>query len=181
LALALLSRAFLQQGKTGEAQSALSRANTLSAKSSDVATTLVSEVDNAYALAAARNFRGAEHLAKGAFTEAKKLTFVQTQMEPSLALGEIQMKGQNPAEGRVVRPGRIEPQSLYMFFGLKVFATTTISPANSFFVHLILPRLHLVRELHNPDYPNGLRDRLGGPIPNPSVLEHLWARPDFAR
>jgi serine/threonine protein kinase/tetratricopeptide (TPR) repeat protein len=102
LALALLSRALLQQGKTVEAQSAIFRANTLSAKSSDVATRLVFEVDNAYVLAAAGDFRGSERLAKAAFAEAKKLSFFQTQMEASLALDEIQMKGQNPAEGRAV-------------------------------------------------------------------------------
>jgi serine/threonine protein kinase/tetratricopeptide (TPR) repeat protein len=102
LALALLSRALLQQGKTGEAQAAIAKAKTLAAKSSDVATRLVFEVDNAYVRAAARDFSGAERLAKSAFAEANKLGFVQTQLEASLALGEIQMKGQNPVAGRVV-------------------------------------------------------------------------------
>jgi eukaryotic-like serine/threonine-protein kinase len=102
LALALLSRALLQQGRYGETKAAIAEAKTLSAKSSDVATRLVFEVDSAYALAAAKDFKGAEHLAKTAFAEANKLGFVQTQMEASLALGDIQMKGQNPVAGRGV-------------------------------------------------------------------------------
>jgi len=102
LALALLSRGLLQQGKIGEAQAAIAEAKTLAAKSSDVAIRLVFEVDRAYALAAAKDFRAAERLAKSAFAEANKLGFVQTQMEASLALGEIQLMGQNQAAGRVV-------------------------------------------------------------------------------
>lgn len=100
LSLALLSRALLQQGKTGGAQEAIAKAKTLSAKSSDVATRLVFEVDSAYGLAAAGDSEGAEHLAGSAFAEAHKLGFVQTQMEASLALGEIQMKGRNQTAGR---------------------------------------------------------------------------------
>jgi eukaryotic-like serine/threonine-protein kinase len=102
LALALLSRGLLQQGKIGEAQAAIAEAKTLSSKSSDVATRLVLEVDSAYARAAAKDFTGAEHLAKSAIAEANKLGFVQTQLEASLALGEIQMKGQSLVAGRVV-------------------------------------------------------------------------------
>ncbi len=102
VALALLSRALVQQGNVGEAQQAIAKAKTLSAKSSDVATRLVFEVDDSYVLAAARDFSGAEHLAKSTFTEANKLGFVQTQMEASLALGEIQTTGPNPTAGRVV-------------------------------------------------------------------------------
>jgi len=102
LALASLSRALLQQGKIDEAQAAIAKAKTLSAKSSDVATRLLFEVDDAYARAAARDFSGAERISKSAFTEANKLGFVQTQMEASLALGEIQMKGHNPVAGRAV-------------------------------------------------------------------------------
>jgi hypothetical protein len=71
------------------------------AKSSDLATRLVFEVDSACALAAAKDFSAAERLARSTFAEANKLGFVQTQMEASLALGEIQVKGQNPAAGRV--------------------------------------------------------------------------------
>jgi hypothetical protein len=62
----------------------------------------VFEVDDAYVRAAARGFSGAERLAKSALAEANKLGFAQTQMEASLALGEIQIKGQNPVAGRVV-------------------------------------------------------------------------------
>jgi len=102
LSLTLLSRALLLQGKTGEAQEAIAKAKTLSARSSDVALRLVLEVDSAYGLAAAGDSDDAEHLARSAFSEAHKLGFVQTQMEASLALGEIQMKGRNPAAGRGV-------------------------------------------------------------------------------
>jgi eukaryotic-like serine/threonine-protein kinase len=102
LALAFLSRALLKQEKIGEAQGVIAKAKTLSQKSSDVATRLALEVDSSYVLAATGDLSGAEHLAKSAFTEANKLGFVQTQLEASLALGEIQMEDQNPASGRVL-------------------------------------------------------------------------------
>jgi tetratricopeptide (TPR) repeat protein len=102
LALALLSRALVQQGKIGEAQGAVAKGKILSAKSSDVATHLVFEIDNAYVLAAGNDSSGAERLAKSALAEANKLGFVQTELEASLALGEIQMKGHNPAAGRIL-------------------------------------------------------------------------------
>jgi hypothetical protein len=92
----------VQQGKIGEAKGAVAKAQILSAKSSDAATHLVFEIDNAYVLAADNDSSGAEHLARSAFAEANKLGFVQTQLEASLALGEIQMHGQNPAAGRIV-------------------------------------------------------------------------------
>jgi len=102
LALAFLSRAMLKQGKIDEAQGAISKAKVLSTKSSDVATRLVLEVDSAYVLAAAGNSSGAELLARSAFAEAKKLGLVQTQLEASLALGEIQIRDPNSAAGRTV-------------------------------------------------------------------------------
>lgn len=102
LALALLSRALVQQGKIDEAQGAVAKGKILSAKSSDVATHLVFEIDSAYVLAAANDSSDAGRLAKSALAEANKLGFVQTEMEASLALGEIQMKGQNPTAGRIV-------------------------------------------------------------------------------
>jgi serine/threonine protein kinase/tetratricopeptide (TPR) repeat protein len=102
LALALLSRALVQQAKIGDAQAAIAKAKTLSAKSSDVATRLRFQVDEAYVRAAAKDFTGAERLAGSAFAEANKLGFVQTRMEASLALGEIQMKSHNPVVGRAM-------------------------------------------------------------------------------
>jgi eukaryotic-like serine/threonine-protein kinase len=102
LALALSSRALLEQGKIGEAQGAIAEAKTLSEKSSDVGTRLAFEVDSSYTLAASGDSSGAEHLAGSALAEAKKLGFVQTQFEASLALGEIRMKGRSPGAGRVV-------------------------------------------------------------------------------
>lgn len=102
LALTFLSRALLPQGKIGETEGAVAKAKILSANSSDIATRLVFEVDNAYVLAAARDFNGAENLAKTAYAEANKLGFVQTQLEASLALGKIEMTGPNPAAGRVL-------------------------------------------------------------------------------
>jgi serine/threonine protein kinase/tetratricopeptide (TPR) repeat protein len=100
LALALLSRALLEQGKSDGAQSAVSQAKLLSARSSDVAVRLVFEIDSANVLAAAGDLGGAEREAKSAAAEAHKLGFVQTEMEASLALGEIQLKASNPAAGR---------------------------------------------------------------------------------
>jgi len=100
LALASLSRSLVQQGKIVEAQQAVAKANSLSAKSSDVATRLVLEIDNAYVLAAAKDFSRAERLAKSASAEATEFGFVRTRLEASLALGEIRMMGMNPAAGR---------------------------------------------------------------------------------
>ncbi len=102
LALALLSRSLLEQGKIPGAQAAIGKAKTLSAKSSGVSTRLVFQLDSAYALAAAKDFNRAEQLARGALAEAKNHGFYQRQLEASLALGEIQMAGQDPAAGRAV-------------------------------------------------------------------------------
>lgn len=102
LALASLSRSLVQQGKIVEAQQAVAKANSLSAKSSDVDTRLVFEIDSAYVLAAAKDFIPAERLARSALAEATELGFVHTRLEASLALGEIQVMGRHSAAGRVL-------------------------------------------------------------------------------
>lgn len=101
LALASLSRSLLKQGKIAEAQQAVQNGNSLSAKSNDVATRLVFEIDSAYVLAAARDFSRAEGLARSALAGAAELGYVHSRFEASLALGEIQMMGGNPSAGRV--------------------------------------------------------------------------------
>ena len=44
---------------------------------------------------------GAERLAREVAVEANKFGLVRIQFEASLAIGEIQQKGRNPAQGRV--------------------------------------------------------------------------------
>ena len=100
LALALLSRSLVQQGKTAEAQQAVAKATPLSQKSSDVITHLDFEIASAYALAAAKNLVAAERLARDAQAESKRLGLFHTHLEAALAFGEIQMMDRNPYAGR---------------------------------------------------------------------------------
>ena len=102
LALALLSRSLVQQGKIVEALQAVAKANSLSTKSSDLATRLVFEIDSAYVLAAAKDFPKAEHLVRSALAESTELGFVHTRLEASLALGKIETMARNSAAGRVL-------------------------------------------------------------------------------
>jgi len=97
---ALLSRSLLQQGKLEDSQKAMARALTLSKRSSDVTIRLPLAIQNAYTQAAAKDLADAERLARNAQVEAKKLGFVRIELEASLAIGEIQLKGKNPTLGR---------------------------------------------------------------------------------
>jgi tetratricopeptide (TPR) repeat protein len=97
---ALLSRSLLQQRKFEDAQQAMARALTLSKKSSDVTVHLPLTIQNAYTRAAVKDFPEAERLARNAMVEANKLGFVRLELEASLAIGEIQLHGKNPALGR---------------------------------------------------------------------------------
>jgi len=96
----LLSKSLLQQGKLEDAQGAITRALTLSKKSSDVTILLPLGVQNAYTRAAAKDLAEAERLARNVQVEANKLGFVRIELEASLALGEIQLQGKNPNLGR---------------------------------------------------------------------------------
>ena len=96
----LLSRSLLQQRKVEDAQDAMARALTLSQKSSDVTTRLPLAIRNAYTRAAAKDLHGAEQFARNAMVEANRLGLVQIELEASLALGEIERQGNNPAAGR---------------------------------------------------------------------------------
>lgn len=96
----LLSRSLLQEGKVENAQEVIATALTLSKKSSDVTIRLPLAIQNAYAQAAANNPVEAERLARNVLAEANKLGFVGIELEASLAIGEIQLKGKNPALGR---------------------------------------------------------------------------------
>jgi eukaryotic-like serine/threonine-protein kinase len=97
---ALLTRSLLQQGKLEDAQMAIARALTLSKKSSDVTVRLPLAIQNAYTRAAAKDLPEGERLARSALVEANKLGFVRIELEASLAIGEIQLKGKNPTLGR---------------------------------------------------------------------------------
>jgi len=96
----VLSKSFLQQGKLDDAQQAMARALALSKKSSDVTVRLPVVIQNAYTRAAEKDLLGAEKLARTTMMEANKLGFVRTELEASLALGEIQLQAENPALGR---------------------------------------------------------------------------------
>jgi tetratricopeptide (TPR) repeat protein len=97
---AMLSRALLQQGKLADAQRAITRALALSKKSSDVTVRLPLAIQNAYTRAAAKDLPEAERIARSVLVESHKLGFVQIELEASLAIGEIQLRGENPALGR---------------------------------------------------------------------------------
>ena len=97
---ALLSRSLLQQGKLEGAQNAITRALRLSGKSSDVTVRLPLAIQNAYTRVAAKDLPEAELLVRNVLVEANKLGFVRIELEASLAIGEIQMKGKNPNLGR---------------------------------------------------------------------------------
>src|SRR6202035_4683320 len=96
----LLARSLLQQGKLKDAQDAITRALVLSGRSSDVTVRLPLAIQNAYTRAAARDLPEAERLAGNVLVEANKLGFVRIELEASLALGEIQMKGKKHNLGR---------------------------------------------------------------------------------
>jgi serine/threonine protein kinase/tetratricopeptide (TPR) repeat protein len=97
---ALLSRSLLQQGKLEDAQQAIVSALALSKKSSDVTVRLPLSMQNAYTRAAAKDLPEAERIARSVLVESYKLGFVQVELEASLAIGEIQLRGKNPALGR---------------------------------------------------------------------------------
>jgi tetratricopeptide (TPR) repeat protein len=96
----LLSRSLLQQGRLEDAQQAIAGALILSKKSSNVMVRLPLAIQNAYTRAAAKDLPEAEQLARNAMVEANKLGLVRIELEASLAIGEIQMKGKNPTLGR---------------------------------------------------------------------------------
>jgi serine/threonine-protein kinase len=97
---AMLSRALLQQGKLADAQRTIAKALVLSKQSSDVTVRLPLAIQNAYAQLAANDFPEAERLARNVLAEANRLGFGQVELEASLAIGEIQLRGKNPALGR---------------------------------------------------------------------------------
>jgi len=99
-AQSMLSRALLQQGKVNEARAAVAEAVRLSEKSQDVTVRIPVILDHAYVMAAGKNLGGAETTAQEGLTRARNLGLFRLQLEASLALGQIQMTGPNPAAGR---------------------------------------------------------------------------------
>ncbi len=99
-AQSMLSRALLQQGKVDDARSAITEAVRLSEKSQDVTVRIPVILDHAYVMAAGKNLGKAETTAQKALTRASNLGLFRLQLEASLALGQIQMTGPNPAAGR---------------------------------------------------------------------------------
>ncbi len=101
MAEAVLLRSLLQQGKLDDAQKAAALGNELYEKSKDVTIRLPFALESAYTKAAVKDLAGAERLAREAADEANRFGLVRIQLEASLAIGEIQQKGRNPARGRV--------------------------------------------------------------------------------
>ncbi len=99
-AQSMLSRALLQQGKLDEARAAIAEAVRLSEKSQDVSVRIPVIIDHAYVMAAGKNLGGAENTAQEALNRARNLGLFRLQLESSLALGQVQMTGPNPAAGR---------------------------------------------------------------------------------
>lgn len=95
----LLARSLLQQGKIADAQRAIAGAVTLSKKSSNVMVLIPLSIQDAYTRAASNDLLEAGRIARSAVEEAKKIGIVRIELEASLALGEIQLRGTNPALG----------------------------------------------------------------------------------
>jgi len=100
MAETVLLRSLLQQGKLGDARKADAFGNALYEKSKDVTIRFPFAIESAYAKAA-NDLAGAERLAREVAAEADKLGLVRIQLEASLAIGEIEQKGPNQAQGRV--------------------------------------------------------------------------------
>ena len=100
LAEAVLLRSLLRQGKLDDARKAAAFGNALYEKSKDVTIRLPFAIEGAYAKAAVKDLAGAERLAREVAVEANKFGLVRIQFEASLAIGEIQQKGPNKAQGR---------------------------------------------------------------------------------
>jgi serine/threonine protein kinase/tetratricopeptide (TPR) repeat protein len=96
----LLSKSLRQQRKLEDAEQAMTQALTLGKKSSDVTVRLPLEIQNAYTQAAAKDLPEAERLARSVLAESNRFGFAQTQLEASLAIGEIQLQGNNRMTGR---------------------------------------------------------------------------------
>ncbi|MGA8149524.1 MAG: protein kinase [Terriglobales bacterium] len=99
-AQALLSKSLLQQGKIKEAGAALAAGLRLSENTRDVTVRLPLNLAHAYVQAGANNFAGAENSARQVLAQAHCLGFFRLELEASLALGEVQMQGRNPEQGR---------------------------------------------------------------------------------
>jgi serine/threonine-protein kinase len=101
MAETVLLRSLLQQGKLADARNAAASGNALYEKSKDVTIRLPFAIESAYAKAAVKDLAGAERLAREVAVEADKFGLVRIQFEASLAIGEIQQMGPNPAPSRV--------------------------------------------------------------------------------
>ena len=100
LAAALLSQSLLQQAKLPDAQKTIADALKLAAKSQDVTVRLALTISNAYLRTALHDIAGAQRIALDALAETTRLGYVPMEFEASLALGAIEMQGNNPAAGR---------------------------------------------------------------------------------
>jgi serine/threonine protein kinase/Tfp pilus assembly protein PilF len=95
-----LARALLDQGKLAEAQASMSAALQLSEKSRDVLLTIPIAIDHAYVAAVAGDLATAGQIARQVLAQARQLGMLRYQLEASLVLGEIELKGRKPGVGR---------------------------------------------------------------------------------
>jgi eukaryotic-like serine/threonine-protein kinase len=94
------SKSLLPQGKLEDARKAMDRALALSKESQHVLARLSTEIASASVRAAAGDVDSAEQIARQALSNAKNRRLARLELEASLALGEIQLKGRTPAAGR---------------------------------------------------------------------------------
>jgi serine/threonine protein kinase/tetratricopeptide (TPR) repeat protein len=99
-AQSMLSRSLLQQGRLDEARAAIAEAVRLSEKSQNVTVRIPMILDHAYVMAAGNDFGLARKAAQQALMQARNLGLFRLQLEASLAIGEIQLKGSNLTLGR---------------------------------------------------------------------------------
>jgi hypothetical protein len=85
---------------SARAREAISRATTLAAKSEDRDAELCVGIEWARVSAAIGDVPAAERRLQSAITEAKRYQYFGYELEASLVLGEVQMKGQDSAKGR---------------------------------------------------------------------------------
>ena len=97
----VLIRALIQQGRLPEAGAVAASASRLAEQGHALFYQLPLELQRARLVAASHDFTGAERIAAQALSKAEKAGLVRMQLEASLTLGEIQLRGRNHAGSRI--------------------------------------------------------------------------------
>ena len=117
LAQSVLVRALLQQGKLSEARGIAEETYRRSQQSADIRIRLTGSLTYARWKAAEGDLPEGARAARQVLTEAQKLGYVPFELEGSLALGAIEVKGNNPAAGRA-RVQELQARAKSKGFGL---------------------------------------------------------------